>query len=243
MDITEIVSILEKDNPTAAQTLTDYQTTSNNNLVRIGDLEKDLRTSAEKRDRLKHTIRTATGLTEITEESLTDVLTAGEGQTEVYKKEIEGLQSKLLESASDVDDVSAGYEKTIFGLNLDRVVTMLGAANEVQNSHAYGVVLAELGRGAQLEGSDIVYKNDDGTTIYADGGAPASVKSRYEELRANDDFTYLFKEQYIKGGGRVVSGPTTSSGGETIRRSKISDEEKVKYVAKHGMAAYKQLPY
>lgn len=243
MEITEIVTILEKDNPTAAQALTDYSTSNNNNLTRIGDLEKDLKTSAEKRDKLKHTIRTATGLEEITEESLLGVLSQGDGQAEVYQKEIKGLQEKVKEAAGSIDDVSAGYEKQIFGLQLDRVVNQIGATTEVHNSHAYQVVMAELSKDAHFDGKDIVYKNEDGTTIYADGGNPASVKSKYEDLRANDDFAYLFKEQYVKGGNKQPSGPTTTTGGETIRRSKMTDDDKVKYIAKNSINAYKQLPF
>ena len=243
MEITEVVAILEKDNPIAAEALTEYQTSQNNALTRIGTLEKDLKTSAEKRDKLKHIIRTSTGLDEITEENLSEVLAAGDGQADIYKAEITQLQGKLLDSAGAVDDVSAGYEKTIFGLQLDRVVTMLGASNEVHNSHAYAVVLEELGKHAQMDGDDVVYKNADGTTIYADGGNPASVKSRYDEIRADDNFAYLFKEPFKAGGSKAPTGPTTTTGGETIRRSKLDDTGKVKYIAKNGMAAYKSLPF
>ena len=243
MEITEVVAILEKENPQAAQALTDFQTSSNNALTKIGTLEKDLKTSAEKRDKLKHIIRTTTGLEEVTEDGLTEFLTSSDGQSEVYKKEIDQLQGKLLDSAGAVDEVSAGYEKTIFGLQLDRVVTMLGASDEVHNSHAYAVVLEELSRNAQMDGSDVVYKNADGTTIYADGGNPASVKSRYDEIRADEKFEYLFKEQFVKGGGKAPSGPKQTAGGETIRRSQLDDTAKVKYIAKNGMAAYKNLPY
>lgn len=243
MEITEVIATLEKDNPAAAEALTDFQTSSNNALTRIGTLEKDLKTSAEKRDKLKHIIRNSTGLDEITEENLSEILAAGDGQADVYKAEIKQLQDKLLDSAGAVDDVSAGYEKTIFGLQLDRVVTMLGASDEVHNSHAYATVLEELSRNAQMDGTDVVYKNQDGTTVYADGGNPATVKSRYDEIRADDKFSYLFKAPFKTGGSKSPSGPTTTNGGETIRRSKLDDKAKVKYIAKNGMTAYKQLPY
>jgi len=243
MEIIEIVRLLETDNPAAATALTEYSTNANNNVTRIGDLEIDLRKSAEKRDKLKHTIRTATGLEEITVENLAEVLKSGDGQAEVYKAEILQLQGKLGEAAGAVDDVSKGYEKQIFGLQLDRVVNIIGAGTEVHNSHAYQVVMDELAQDAQFDGKDIVYKNADGTTIYADGGNPATVKSRYEELRANDDFAYLFKEKYVTGGGKTPTGPTTTKGGETLRRSTMSDEDKVTYIAKNSMSAYKQLPY
>jgi len=243
MDFTDVIASIEKENPAGAQVLTDFQTANNNALSRVSDLEKDLKTSAEKRDRLKHIIRGATGLEDITEESLTEILAAGDGQGEVYKKEIEQLQGKLLDSANAVDGVTADFQGQIFNLQLDKTVTTLGAANEVHNLNAYGVLLAELSKGATFDGKDIVYKNEDGTTVYADGGNPATVFSKYEELRADENFAYLFKEQYQKGGGKTPSGPTTTTSGETLRRSTLEDTDKIKYIAKHGMDSYKQLPY
>lgn len=243
MEITEIISSLEKSNPQAAEALTAYNTNTNNLVTRVSDLEKDLKIAAEKRDKLKHTIKTATGLEEITEESLLNVLKAGDGQAETYKKEIDSLRTKLLESATAVDSVSKGYEEQIFKLQLDRVVNMIGANTEVHNSHAYSVVMDELSKNAQFDGKDIVYKNPDGTTIYADGGSPATVKSMYESLRANDDFAYLFKEQYVAGGSKQPTGPKTTPTGETLRRSKMDDAAKVLYIQKNGMNAYKALPF
>jgi len=242
MDINEVASSLQKDNPQAYQVITDYVTASNNAQVKIGDLEKNVKGSAEKRDQLKTIIRNSTGLEEITEEGLVEFLSKGDGQADIYKKEIGGLQAKLLDSANAVDTVSAKYEEQIFGLNLDRVVTMLGAANEVHNTHAYGVVFNALKQNAQMEGSDIVYKNEDGTTIYAESGNPASVQSMYEKIRGDDEFSYLFKEQYLAGGGKGPQGPKTSNGGETLRRGSMSDGDKTAYIAKHSMAAYRQLP-
>ena len=244
MDIAEVARSIEKDNPAGAQVITDYVAAAGVAQGRIGELEKNLKGSSEKRDQLKTIIRTATGLEEITEEGLSDFLTKGDGQAETYKKEISGLQGKLLESANAVDDVSAGYEKRIFDLNLDRVVTMMGAADEVHNQHAYGVIFDTLKQNASMDenGKDIIYKNEDGTTIYADGGVPATVKTMYEALRGDDNYSYLFKEQYLAGGGKGPSGPKTTNGGESLRRGQMADSDKTQYIAKHGMGAYKQLP-
>jgi len=240
-ELTPIIASLEKDNPAAAATLTAFQTANTQVLDRVSTLEKDLKVSAEKRDQLKTIIRQATGLEEINTETLGEVLKGGD--VEVYKNEITQLQSKLAESATAVDDVSKTYEGKIFNLQLDRVVNTLGAQNEVHNPHAYNVVFNELTKNATKEGDDIVYKNEDGTTIYAEGGTPATVMSQYEAIKANDNFSYLFKEQFKSGGGKAPTGPTTTNGGETIRRSKISDADKVKYIAAHGMGAYKNLPF
>lgn len=240
-ELVSIIASLEKDNPAAAKTLTDFQTANNQALERVSTLEKDLKTSAEKRDQLKTIIRQATGLEEINTETLGEVLKGGD--VEVYKSEISQLQEKLAEGATAVDEVSKTYEDKIFKLQLDRVVNTLGAQNEVHNPHAYNVVFNELLKNAAIDGDDIVYKNEDGTTIYAEGGTPATVMSQYEAIKADDNFAYLFKEQFKSGGGKAPAGPKTTNGGETIRRSTLSDADKVKYIAAHGMGAYKNLPF
>lgn len=244
MDINEVARAIEKDNPAGAQVIVDYIAAANTTIGKVGDLEKSLKGSAEKRDSLKTIIRQATGLEDITEEALTGFLTKDNEQVQTYQAEIAGLQGKLLESANAVDDVSKGYEEQIFGLSLERVVNMLGTADEVHNPHAYGVVFDALKENASKdsETGDIVYKNVDGTTIYAENGSPATVQSQYEALRGDDKYSYLFKEQYLAGAGKGPTGPSTSDGGVALRRSQMSDIDKTTYIAKHSMNAYKQLP-
>jgi hypothetical protein len=120
---------------------------------------------------------------------------------------------------------------------------MIGAHNDVHNQHAYNVIMEEISKNAQFDGQDIVYKNEDGTTIYAEGGSPATVRSVYDTLRADENFSYLFKEQFVAGGSKQPAGPTTNQRGETIRRSKMDDASKVLYIQKNGMNAYKNLPF
>jgi len=243
MDIQEVARAIEKDNPQGAQVINDYVQAANATIGKVGDLEKSLKGAAEKRDSLKTIIRQATGLEEITAEGLQGFLTKDNEQVQTYQTEIKTLQEKLADSANAVDEVSKNYESKIFELNLDRIVTMMGAADEVHNSHAYGVVFDALKQNATTdENGDIVYKNPDGTTIYAENGNPATVQSMYEALRADDNYSYLFKEQYLSGGGKGPQGPKTSNGGETLRRSQMDDAAKTAYIAKHSMAAYRQLP-
>ena len=64
----------------------------------------------------------------------------------------------------------------------------------------------------------------------------------YEALRSDDNYSYLFKEQYLSGGNKGPTGPSTSNSGQALRRGQMSDEDKTKYIAKHSMAAYRQLP-
>jgi len=246
MDLTEVIATVEKDFPEAATALTEHQTAFNATMTKMGGLEVDLQTAAEKRDRLKTTIRNATGLEEITEEALKTVLAGNSANTEIYTKEIDQLRGKLGESANAVDAVSAKYESQIFGLKLDRSVTSLGAMDEVHSQHAYKTVVEELARNAEFDDEgNIMYRNTDGTTIY-NGANPMTIQAKYELIKADDTYSYLFKPQFKSGGGKApngASGPKQDSGGATLRRSKMDDNAKVKYIAKFSLDAYKNLPY
>ena len=242
MTLTDIAVTLRDTNPEAAQYLTTYGETFDTNLVQIQTLQKDVKTSVEKRDALKTIIRNATGLTDINEDALNGFLSSkGDGQADIFKKEIAELQTRLGEGANAVDEVSTKYEQEIFGLKLDRAVNMLGAQDEVHSPHAYSVILEELSSGANFDGDEIIYRNIDGTSIFTLDGQPAGIKSRYEEMKADERFSYLFKEQFKSGGGKAPSGPVVNDQGVTLKRSTMGDSEKVKYISKNGMAAYKAL--
>ena len=245
MTLPDIAQELEKTNPDAAKFLTEVNENFQSTLGRVQSLEKDIKTAAEKRDSLKTIIRNATGLEEINEEALQEYLTSkGDGQAEILKKELQELQGRLSESANAVDEVSSQYERQIFDLKLDRAVNMLGVQEEVHSPHAYHVILEELSKGAQFDGDEIVYKNPDGTTIFTADGKPAGLKARYEEMKADEKFSYLFKDQFKSGGGKspAPTGPTVGENGVTLKRSQMSDTDKVKYIAKNGMPAYRNLP-
>ena len=248
MDVNEIVAKIEKVYPDEAQALTEYQTTFNGTLEKVSTLEKDLRTAAEKRDQLKTIIRDSTGLEEITVDALKGVLsTGGEADAKVatYQKEIKQLQDRLGKSAGAVDEVSKQYEAKIFNLQMDRAANMLGASEEVHSPHAYNVILKELSAGAEFrDDGSIGYKNEDGTTVYGDNGKELTLQGRYEQLKADDTFSYLFKDQFKTGGGKSVnSGPTTDAGGTSLRRSKMSEADKILYIKKYNMNSYMALPF
>jgi hypothetical protein len=243
MEIVEMISALEKTNPEIASSLGEYQATFGQNVARINKLELDLQTAAEKRDKLKTIIRSATGLEEITEDSLKGVLAKGDDEKVVgYKKDIETLQHKLSENDSVVEGIKNKYESDIFNLRLERSVSMIGAKDEVHSPHAYNIVLNELAKGAIFEDGNVIYKNEDGSTKFGKGGQTATIMSVYEDLKANPEFSYIFKEQYKTGGGKKSLGPKSDASGHSLRRSKMSDDEKRLYIEKHKIEAYKQLP-
>jgi len=247
MDVNEAIAKIEKQFPDEAAAIANFQTTFTNTLGKVSSLEKDLKVAAEKRDQLKTTIREATGLEEITTDALKSVLSNGNDEkAEIYQKEIQQLQEKLGQSASAVDEVSQKYEAKIFNLQMDRAANMLGAHDEVHGKHAYETVLKELARGAHFnDDGTITYKNEDGTTAYGTNGKELTLQGRYEQLKGDDDFAYLFKSQFITGGGKAGApkGPSQDAGGAALRRSKMGDTDKVAYIAKYGLSAYSSLPY
>ena len=244
MDLNDVAASLQSTNPEMATIVNTFNTNFQTNMAQIQELQKDVKTSAEKRDALKTIVKNATGLDDITQESLVGFLNAkGDGQSDILRTEITELQSKLAGAAGAVDEVSGVYEKQIFGLKLDRAVSMLGVQDEVHSPHAYDVIVGELSGGAGFENDEIVYKNADGSSIFTNDGQPAGIKSRYEDMKSDERFSYLFKDQFKSGGGKSADrGPQQDAGGASLKRSTLSDADKVQYISKHGMGAYKNLP-
>ena len=227
-----------------AQVIEGFNNNFTTNVERIGVLELDVKTSAEKRDALKTMIRNATGLETITEEGLKTILEKGGGEVdEVLKKENDNLRGQLAESANAVDSVTQKYTGEINGMKLERAASMMGAEEQTKGSHAFQTVLAELSKNAKFDEEEITYKNTDGTTIFAKEGSPAGIKDMFEALKADSKFEYLFKDQFKKGGGKHPNGPTKNSSGVSLRRSTMSAEEKVTYIAKNSITAYSSLPF
>jgi flagellar biosynthesis/type III secretory pathway protein FliH len=244
-DLEEVRKHLEESgNVEYAQLVEGFQNNFNENVERVGKLELDVKTSAEKRDALKTLIRNVTGLEQITEEGLKGILENGGGEAdEILRKENESLRTQLAEGANAVDTVTEHYEGQLNGMRLERAASMLGIEDETNGSHAFQTVLKELNKNAKFDEAEITYKNPDGTTIFNKEGSPAGIKDQYELLKTQPEFEYLFKDQFKKGGGKNPQGPTTNDKGVSLRRSTMSAEDKVAYIAKNSLAAYSQLPY
>lgn len=244
-DLNDVVSHLtESGNVEMAQVVEGFNNNFTENMDRIGKLELDVKTSAEKRDALKTMIRNATGLESITEEGLIGVLESKDGgqALEVLKKENDNLRGQLAEGANAVDSVTEKYVGEINQMKLERAASMLGAEEQTNGAHAFKTILGELQKNAIFDGEEITYKNPDGTTIFAKEGSPAGIKDVFEALKTQPEFEYLFKDQYKKGGGKAPTGPITNDSGVKLRRSTMSSEDKVTYISKNSLAAYSALP-
>lgn len=232
----------ESGNVEYAQVIEGFNNNFKSNVERVGKLELDVKTSAEKRDALKTMIRNATGLEQITEEGLRTILEQGGKVDEVLKKENDNLRTQLAEGANAVDAVTEKYETKLNAMTLERAAMLLGVEEQTKGLHAFKTVLGELNKNAVFDGPEIAYKNPDGTTIFNKEGSPAGIKDVFEMLKTQPEFEYLFKDQYKKGGGKSPQGPTVGDNGVTLRRSTMSPEDKVAYIAKNSLAAYSALP-
>lgn len=243
-DLTEVRQhLLDNGNTELAQAVEGFENNFKQNVDRVGTLELDVKTSAEKRDALKTMIRNVTGLETISEEGLKAILEKdGKKADEILTKENENLRSQLAESANAVDEVTAGFVGQLNNMKLERAASMLGVEKQTNGSHAFQTVLTELSKNAKFDEAEIAYKNPDGTTIFAKEGSPAGIKDMFEALKTQPEFEYLFKDQFKKGGGKSPAGPTKNDQGVSLKRSTMTENDKVAYIAKNSIAAYSKLP-
>ena len=243
MELADVQKHLEESgNVEMAQLVEGFNSNFTTNVERIGVLELDVKTSAEKRDAIKTLVRNVTGLETITEEGLRGILEKDGQADEILKQENINLRGQLAEGANAVDAVTVRYEGELNGMKLERAASMLGVEEQTNGQHAFKTVLTELAKNAKFDEAEITYKNTDGTTIFAKEGSPAGIKDVFEVLKTKPEFEYLFKDQYKKGGGKHPAGPIVNDKGATLRRSTMTSEEKVTYIAKNSLAAYSTLP-
>lgn len=188
------------------------------NIDRINSLEKDVKSSAEKRDAIKTMVRGKLGLDELSEESLDKFLSSnkkkGNDEFVAEKKQLEDMIAMLQEEKSGL---SNKLQNTINMNKVEKTLNSLGAGSETNGEKAYELLLTEASRGVSFnEDGSIVFKANDGTTIRNTDGSPMSIQDRYNQLKDSDEFGFLFKEPAsksgsgYKGGARGGEGQVTS---------------------------------
>lgn len=101
---------------------------------------------------------------------------------------------------------------------------------------------------------DMVVLDNDGSTPKVDGeGKPATLESLISEMRKSDTFASAFKATEQSGGGSDPggdgsSGSTGNAGGtpklktEGLKRSEMTDRQKIDFQNEHGLDALLELP-
>jgi hypothetical protein len=190
------------DNEEAKSIVAKLQESSNGNVKKINELESKFNEAKQGRDNLKSLIRSGTGLEEVNEESLSEFVAKLKGAKgdEKLSNEIENLKGLLEKANGERASIVTDYESKLQNMALTNNLRDLGIGSLAINPMAEKMILEHLKSGATLDGENIVYKKEDGTTLY-DGTNVITPQSRLEQLKSDDNWKPFLKPDIHSGGG------------------------------------------
>lgn len=202
--------------------VTQYETTAKTNADNVQGLERDLKTAIDKRQSLKDLIRKTTGLSELTEESLSKL---GSGD-DALRSEVTALQEKLSETIADRDSLNGKHSHEMNSMRMLDMLRGMGVDTEVWNPKAFEAVAGMMLDGAEYTDGAFQYKSEDGATVFGESGSALTVQEKLSQLKT-DESVYQFKPQ--TGGGAGASAPTSMPNGAAN-----SDKEVAAHFRKFG---------
>lgn len=197
MDFKELKELLGE-NSDAVSFVDTLETNTTNNVERINALEKSLDDTKTTRDKYKQgnsLVKSLLGLEQINEDTLNDFLSNNKGKTdETLSAELKNLKDMLEKTTTEKESIVSEYENKIGKMALDNEIALSGVGTLFQNEEMYKLGMGVIKQGATFENGEIVYKNEDGTTVY-NGSSPMNLKDKVESLRSNPSYSGLFKGQ------------------------------------------------
>lgn len=147
------------------------------------------------------------------------------GKTDdTLKKEVENLQTILKTKEGEYVKTLSDKESQFKQKQVEWEISKAGVADAV-NGVALNLVVSKAQEGASLEDGHIVYKNSDGTLKRNSKGDQLTPKDVIEALKADKEYSILFKST-AQGGGGANSGGGGGYQGKSLADAKTKEEKK-----------------
>lgn len=195
------------DNAEALALIDTIEGTSNDNVQKINDLETTVEAVKQTRDQYKNgnaLVKQVLGVDQVNEETIKEAIKAlqkGSKGDDASKAEIDNLKNLLKETTDERENLKKDYEGKLQSMALENAIANSGLVTTVANEEMYSIVADMVKKGAVLDGDQIVYKNEDGSTVYGDDKQPLNIKSKMDQLKNNPQYAGLFKVDVIAGSG------------------------------------------
>ena len=213
---------------------------SKSSVETINSLEKKIQGQTETLDKFKSgnsLVKSVLGLDTVNEETINEAIKAlkgGKGD-EASKAELDNLKKLLEKATNDNSNITSSYEGKLQSMALKNSLRDLGIGSLASSPQTEGDLLRHLESGAVFENNSIIYKNQDGTTVYGSNGKPLSPAERLETMKSDTTYAPYFKAD-IKGGTGTPPKSNTQSKA-VINRSQfegLSPGDKSKFFADGG---------
>jgi len=212
----EQLRALVGDNAEAIKLIDQAESTSTANVQKINELETTVTAVKQTRDQYKGgnaLVKSVLGIDAVNEDTIAEALKKFKGTgkgDEASKAEIENLKKLLKEAEDERENLTQGYEDKIQSMTLEKAIAGSGIAGAAANEEMFEILTGLVKAGASIEGGKVVYKNEDGSTVYGEDKQPLDIKGKVEKLKANPAYAGMFKVDIKPGGG------TPPQGGGTI---------------------------
>lgn len=232
------------DNAEAQELVKSLEGSATSNVDRINTLERQVTDITTTRDKFKTgntLVKDLLGLEAVNEDSINEALAKFKGNKgdEALTAEIANLKDLLSKSTTENQSLTQSYESKISTMALDNEIANSGVGANVVNEAMFGIVTGLIKQGAAYDNGKIVYKNEDGSTVYGADKQPLTLSGRMETLKTDPNYAGLFKPVGNSGGG-APTGDTPGASG-ALKRSVMTHSEKGDFIAKNGEAAYFKL--
>lgn len=217
------------DNAEVLALIDQIEGTTNDNVQKINELETSLTAVKQTRDQYKAgnaLVKQVLGVDQVNEDTIKEAIKAlqkgGKGD-DANKAEIDNLKKLLQETADERDNLKKDYEGKLQSMALDNALANAGLGANVANEAMYSIVADLVKKGAVLDGDQIVYKNEDGSTVYGDDKKPLNIQSKMDQLKTDPSYAGLFKVDVIAGTGT----PPIQGGAEMTTEVKMTPSQKM----------------
>lgn len=216
----------------------------NENVTRLGALEKDLAKAISKRDGIKTVVRDKLGIDDVNEDALDAFLGSIKENADISTiAENKKLSDTLGAMKQDRDSLELKHRQQLDSYKLERALSEIGGREDSNGTQAYSILLSELSKGFSFDDSGVItFKANDGTTLRNSDGTPMSISDKYNSFKDSDEFSFLFKPRKYKSGSGKDSGQQKGGSDMGLKRSTMSHADKGKYIQDHGQDMYLKLP-
>ncbi len=222
MDFKEFLATLTDESAiTFANALNAKATNSEELVKQIGVLENkntEILASRTTKDKKYSEMLAILGVDELTEETMKKFNSSkGDDKSLAEIANLKGLLEKATtDNATQAKEFGVKLSDMAMTNSLRDLGIGLVAANAMTENH----LLGHLKEGATFENDSIVYKKDDGTTIYGTDNKPLTPASKFEQMKSDENYAPFFKNDF-KSGVNTNPNQNKNSNAKTISRSQL----------------------
>lgn len=157
-------------------------------------------------------VKDSLGLEEVNSDTIKEALEKLKGAKgdDKLMNEISNLKTLLETANTDKQTLETDYQGKLSNMAMTNSLRDLGIGALANGAMSEKMILEHLKTGAVLDGENIVYKKEDGSTLY-DGTTLVTPASRLESLKTNDDWKPFLKADISGGSGSRESNPRTTT--------------------------------